>query len=59
VVLAPVHYSLLIWGTMYGWLVFDQLPDAWTWLGALIVVASGVYTLHRERLMKADLTPLA
>jgi S-adenosylmethionine uptake transporter len=59
VVLAPVHYSLLIWGTMYGWLVFDQLPDAWTWLGALIVVASGVYTLHRERLVKADLTPLA
>lgn len=53
VVLAPVHYSLLIWGTMYGWLVFGQLPDGWTWVGALIIVATGIYTLHRERLAKA------
>lgn len=50
VVVAPVHYSLLIWGTMYGFLVFDQLPDGWTALGALIIVASGIYTIHRERL---------
>lgn len=50
VVLAPVHYSLLIWGTFYGWLVFGQWPDAWTWTGALIIVATGIYTLHRERL---------
>lgn len=53
VVLAPVHYSLLIWGTMYGWLVFGQLPDGWTWMGALIIVATGIYTLHRERVVKA------
>jgi drug/metabolite transporter (DMT)-like permease len=51
VVLAPVHYSLLIWGTFYGWMVFDQLPDLWTWIGALIIVATGIYTLHRERLV--------
>lgn len=51
VVLAPVHYSLLIWGTIYGWMVFDQLPDLWTWIGALIIVATGIYTLHRERLV--------
>ena len=49
VVLAPVHYSLLIWGTFYGWVVFNQLPDFWTWVGALIIVATGIYTLHRER----------
>ena len=34
IVLAPVHYSLIIWGTFYGWLVFGQLPDGWTWFGA-------------------------
>ena len=51
VVLAPVHYSLLIWGTMYGYLVFGQLPDLWTWTGALIIVATGLYTLHRERIV--------
>lgn len=50
VVVAPVQYSLLIWGTFYGWMVFGQLPDMWTWVGALIIVATGIYTLNRERL---------
>jgi len=50
VVVAPVHYTLLIWSTMYGYLVFAQLPDLWTWIGALIIVATGVYTLRRERM---------
>jgi S-adenosylmethionine uptake transporter len=50
VVVAPVMYTLMIWGTMWGWLVFGQLPDAWTWTGASIIIATGIYTLHRERL---------
>ncbi len=48
VAIAPVHYTLMIWGTFYGFLVFGQLPDIWTWTGAIIIVASGVYTLRRE-----------
>jgi len=48
VVVAPVHYSLLIWATLYGFLVFGQFPDSWTWIGASIIVATGIYTLHRE-----------
>jgi S-adenosylmethionine uptake transporter len=51
VVVAPVQYVLLIWGTMYGFLIFDQLPDFWTLVGALIIVATGLYTLNRERLV--------
>ncbi len=50
VVVAPVQYSLLIWGTIYGFVVFGDFPDIWTWIGALIIVATGIYTLHRERL---------
>ncbi len=50
VVVAPVHYSLILWGTLYGFFIFGQLPDGWTWLGAAIIVASGIYTLNRERL---------
>ncbi len=53
VVVAPVQYSMLIWGTFYGWLVFGQLPDLWTWTGALIIVATGLYTLNRERIAAA------
>lgn len=50
VVVAPVQYSLLIWGTFYGFVVFNQLPDGWTLLGAAVIVATGLYTLNRERL---------
>lgn len=49
VVVAPVQYSMLIWGTFYGFVVFGQLPDGWTWLGATIIMATGLYTMNRER----------
>lgn len=46
---APIHYTLIIWGTFYGYFVFNQLPDAWTWLGSAIIVAAGLYTLQRNQ----------
>lgn len=48
-VLAPFIYSQLIWMLILGWLVFEQWPDRWTLGGGLIVVASGLYLLYRER----------
>ena len=48
-VLAPFIYSQLIWMVLLGWLVFDQLPDRWTFAGGAIVVSSGLYLLYRER----------
>ncbi len=50
VVLAPVHYSIILWSTFYGFVVFADLPDQWTVLGCAVIMASGLYTLHRERL---------
>lgn len=52
VVLAPVHYTLLIWGTIYGWFVFGQLPDGWTWFGSAIIVVTGIYMVRREWALK-------
>lgn len=48
-VLAPFSYTQLIWATLAGWLVFNTLPDQWTLVGAAIIIASGLYTAHRER----------
>ena len=48
VVVAPVQYSLILWGTCYGWLIFNELPDLWTWIGTAVIVATGIYTLRRE-----------
>ena len=46
---APIHYTLIIWGTFYGYFVFGQLPDQWTWIGTAIIVAAGLYTLNRGK----------
>ncbi len=51
VIVAPVHYTILIWGMFYGWLIFYHLPDVWTLLGAAIIIATGLYTLDRERIV--------
>jgi S-adenosylmethionine uptake transporter len=48
VVVAPVQYTLILWGTFYGFMVFGQLPDLWTWVGTGVIVATGLYTLRRE-----------
>jgi len=50
VAVAPIHYTIMIWGTFYGYVVFGDLPDAWTWIGAAIIISTGLYTLHREHL---------
>lgn len=46
---APFRYTALIFAIMLGWVVFGQLPDGWTLVGATIVIATGIYTFYRER----------
>jgi S-adenosylmethionine uptake transporter len=46
---APFRYTSLIWAIALGWLVFQALPDAPTLIGAGIVIATGTFTLYRER----------
>ena len=47
--IAPFIYTQIIWMTIAGAVVFGQFPDHWTLIGAVIVVASGVYVFARER----------
>ena len=47
--LAPFMYCELVWSLSLGFLVFDHWPEPRTFLGALIIVASGLYVWHRER----------
>ncbi len=50
---APFRYTALIWAILLGWLVFGALPDPLTLMGAGLVVATGIFTLWRERKVKA------
>jgi len=47
--ISPFRYTGLLWALFLGWLVFGDWPDALTLLGAMIVVATGLFTLYRER----------
>ncbi len=49
-VLAPFTYVQLIWSTALGFLVFGAVPDHWTFVGTGVIIASGLYTAHRERM---------
>jgi drug/metabolite transporter (DMT)-like permease len=51
-VVTPMHYTLIIWATLYGWLLFGHLPDMWTWVGAAIIIATGLYIMNRERMLR-------
>ncbi|OYY63086.1 DMT family transporter [Sphingomonas sp. 28-62-11] len=48
-VVLPMDYSSLLWATIYGWLIFNVLPTPATWIGAPIIIASGLYIVWRER----------
>lgn len=49
---APFRYTSLLWAIFLGFAAFGDLPDGWTMIGALVVVASGIYTLLRERAVR-------
>lgn len=48
-VLAPFQYLEIVGATAVGFVVFGDFPDAMTWLGTAVILASGAYVFHRER----------
>ena len=58
-VLAPFSYTQLLWVSILGFVVFGEIPDVWTVTGAAFIVASGLYTAHRERVRRSQLLSLA
>jgi drug/metabolite transporter (DMT)-like permease len=54
-VLAPFSYTQLLWVSILGFTVFGEIPDVWTITGAAFIVASGLYTAHRERVRRSQL----
>ena len=52
--IAPLEYTALVWGVILDVTLWGVLPDAMTWVGAAIIVASGLYLLRRERVRAAE-----
>lgn len=58
-VVAPFRYTLLVWGVVAGYLVFNEIPDGWSLFGSSLIVGSGLYTLHRERVRHREISAKA
>ncbi len=58
-VLAPFSYTQLLWVSTLGFLIFGEVPDVWTVTGAACIVASGLYTAHRERVRRSQILATA
>ena len=53
---APFHYVQLLWGTLFGIVIFSTVPDFWTALGTSFVVMSGLFLIYREHVRNRELT---
>lgn len=54
-----MDYSALVWATLYGWLIWGELPTTSTWLGAPVIIAAGAVIAWREHLHQKSLSPAA
>jgi drug/metabolite transporter (DMT)-like permease len=50
-VVVPYQYTMIVWAVVFGWLVFGDVPDAFTLTGAAIIIAAGLYILWREQIV--------
>ena len=53
-IVAPMQYSQLLWAAVFGYAFFSEVPDFWTWVGAAIIIASGLYIVLRESVLGAS-----
>ena len=54
-VVAPLEYTALAWGMLFDWLLWTTAPGLRMLTGAFVIVASGIYIVHRERFASAAL----
>ena len=58
-VVSPFRYSVVLFAVLFGIAFFGEIPDAVASAGTLLIVASGLYTLHRERVKRREIALLA
>ncbi len=49
-VVAPFQYTGIVWATLIGWAFWNEFPAPNVWIGATILIASGLYVMWRERI---------
>lgn len=57
-VIAPYHYTQIVWGALLGYFLFHEVPEDRTILGAVIIIAAGLYLLFTEARRKPKLSDI-
>jgi len=57
-VIAPFLYLQLLTMVSFGYAVFGQVPDLWTIAGSVVIIGSGIYLIHRERVTRTPVQPV-
>ncbi|MSO54635.1 MAG: DMT family transporter [Rhodospirillales bacterium] len=47
-IVAPIDFTRLLWAAIIGYVVFGEVPEGWTWLGSIMIIASVTYIAYRE-----------
>jgi len=53
-ILAPLEYSALVGGAIAGFMIWNEVPDRWVVIGAMIIISSGVFVMYRGEARKAE-----
>ena len=56
-VISPFNYSSILWAVIIGFIAWGQIPELHVWIGASIVIATGVYILQQQNIKRDDLPP--
>ena len=55
--LAPLHYSLLLWGVVFGLVFFSDVPDRQILVGSAVIVLAGLFIVHRQKVVDRGVPP--
>lgn len=55
---APFEYTAMIWAVLFGIFVFNDFPDTYTWIGAVVVIGAGLFMLAIDHSRSRNLAPV-
>ena len=53
-VLLPIDFTALVWAALFGYMIFGEVADVWTWLGGIVIFSSTSYITYRERQVRNE-----
>ncbi len=56
-IIAPFEYTALLWAATMGYMLWGDVPDIYATIGALLIIASGLYIIHRETILNRQKQP--